>query len=102
MEANYKSSFIYGGNLFLYQYFKIDNKNIHYIKDTFIFGLTSYEITVPRNYIRKLEIKNHILGCTVIISYCYPFHNFDNNIIFYGIKKREGQEIKKLLIHGRN
>lgn len=95
---HYNSDFLYGGDAFLRQYLEIDNINIIFRKETSIFGITFNEVVIPKKYIRKISIENRLIGCDVLIYYCYPFKNYDEIIRFEGIKKEYGLQIKRLLL----
>lgn len=95
---NYRTSFLYGGNLIMYQYLDIDRINVKYTKQTSIFGLTSDEVVIPRKYIRKVMIKNNIIGCNVYIHFTYIFNRNEGYICLNGVKKEDGREIRRILM----
>ena len=97
MES-FTSSIMFGGNLFLDQHVQIDNKNIVYEKETMIFGFTSNVTTIPKKYVRKIEVENNILGCNINIYYCYPFKSYDEIVTAHGFSKNDSERIKQLLL----
>lgn len=94
----YSTSILYGSDPILLEFITIDDTNVTHIRWTSPFGITSNEVVIPKKYIRKIEIKNDILGCKIIITFHHFVFGVDDYIIAKYFKKSDGQEIKRLLI----
>lgn len=93
----YCTSILYGSDPILLEFITIDDTTLTYKKWTSPFGITSDEVVIQKKYIRKVEIKNELLGCQIKITFYHLIHGVNDVVVGKYFKKSDGQEIKQLL-----
>lgn len=93
----YTTSILYGSDPLLLEFITIDDDRLIYKKWTSPFGITSDEVVILKKYIRKIEIKNELLGCQIKITFFHLIHGVNDVIVGKYFKKSDGRDIKNLI-----